>query len=74
LTVVNLVMLAGALVTSGFVIQALSNGLVTVALGTIITAATCVVSLRGISSRLGGGHRMIKLAVKFPGGRLVCGV
>jgi PST family polysaccharide transporter len=74
LTVVNLVLLAGALVTSGFVMQALANGLATVALGTIITAATCVVSLRGISSRLGGGHRMVKLAVKFPGGRLVCGV
>ena len=71
--VVNLMLIAGALVICGFTTQALASGLVGIGLGAIITVATCVVSLRGISARLGDSHRIVKLAVRFPGGRLLCG-
>jgi PST family polysaccharide transporter len=73
-TVLNLGLLASVLVACGFAMQALADGLIEVALGAIVTAVTCVISLRGISSRLGGDHRFVKLAVRLPGGRLVCGV
>lgn len=72
-TVVNLILLAGALVTIGFGAQALTDGVVELALGATATAATCLISLRGISSRLGASHRIVKMALKFPGGRLACG-
>ena len=72
--VVNLILTAGAFVVCGFAVQALAGGVIGVGLGAVITLATCVVSLRGISSRLGDGHRIVKLAIRFPGGRLVCGV
>jgi enterobacterial common antigen flippase len=73
-TVVNLVLLSGALIISGFILQAVSNGLVEIALGAIATAVSCVVSLRGISARLGGEHRVVRMALRLPGGRLLCGV
>jgi PST family polysaccharide transporter len=50
------------------------DGLTKIGLGALITAAACVVSLRGISTRLGPEHRILKLASRIPGGRLICGL
>lgn len=58
----------------GFATQALTNGLVELALGVFITTAGCVFSLRGITSRLGATHRIVQMAMRFPGGRLACGL
>ena len=52
----------------------LSGGLVELALGAVITAAGCVFSLRGSARALGADHRIVKMALKFPGGQFACGL
>ncbi len=42
--------------------------------GLFLTLMATVFSLRGISSRLGTGHRMVQMACRLPGGRFLCGV
>lgn len=43
-------------------------------IGAVVTGAACLISLRGVSSRLGEHHRLVKIALKFPGGRFACGI
>jgi antigen flippase len=43
-------------------------------LGFSLSAISCVFSLRGLTVRLGGNHRLVRFACKFSAGRLVCGV
>ena len=67
--------LSGAgLISMGFAAQMLTKGLVEFALGSLLTIAASLFSLRGISSRLGASHRVVQMALKFPGGRLICGL
>jgi PST family polysaccharide transporter len=70
----RLVLSAVGMIGAAFVAQKLTNGLFKLALGALITGAACLVSLRGISLRLGENHRIVKMALKFPGARLVCGL
>jgi hypothetical protein len=69
-----LVLLAAAIIGAGLAVQGAFDGLAEVALGTFVTLIGCLVSLRGISSRLGANHRWVKLAAKFPGGSAACGL
>ena len=52
----------------------LTGGIVKLVLGVVVTAAGCLFSLRGVASRLGAHHPIVKLALKLPGGRLACGL
>ncbi len=70
----RLALLASGMIGVGFVAQLLTGGFFKLALGALITSAGCLFSLRGISSRLGANHRIVKLALKFPGGRIACGL
>jgi len=70
--VARLLLFAAGMIGAAFVAQKLTNGLFNLALVAIITGAACLTSLRGISLRLGENHRIVKMALKFPGGRLVC--
>jgi PST family polysaccharide transporter len=72
--VARLVLTTVGMFGAAFVAQNLTNGLLKLALGALITGAACLVSLRGISSRLGENHRIVKMVLKFPGGRLACGL
>ena len=71
---VRLTWLALGMLGLGFAVQMLTFEWIAVALGTLITAGGCIFSLRGISSRLGADHRIVKLALMLPGGRLACGL
>jgi len=70
----RLFLAAFGIIGSAFVILKLTNGLFELVLGALITGVACLVSLRGISARLGEHHRIVTLALKFPGARLVCGL
>lgn len=61
------------LVGAGFATQILTRGILELVLGGLLTAVASVISMRGILSRLGSSHRIVKMALKFPGGRLACG-
>lgn len=65
--------LSGAgLICVGFATQWFTKGPVELAIGGLLTIAASLFSLRGISARLGANHRVIQMALKFPGGRLLC--
>ncbi len=70
----RLALFASGMIGVGFVMQLLTGGFVELALGGFITAAGCLFSLRGVSSRLGANHRIVKMVLRFPGGRLACGL
>lgn len=65
---------AGMMVMAGFVTQMLTDGLLELVLGALLTTGACVFSLRGISVRLGATHRIVKMALRIPGGRFACGL
>jgi hypothetical protein len=56
-----------------FVVLKLTDGLFKLIFGAVFTVVAGLISLRGISSRLGENHRIVKMALKFPGARRVCG-
>ena len=70
----RLLLSAAGIIGIGFAAQALTNGLVEFFLGVLITVLGSLFSLRGISSRLGTEHRVVKIVIKLPGGRTVCGL
>jgi len=70
----RLALSAAGMISIGFVIQMITDGIVELTLGAFITAVGCVFSLRGFSKRLGAGHRIVKMALKIPGGRFACGL
>jgi PST family polysaccharide transporter len=72
--VARLVLFAVGMVGVAFIVLKLTDGLFELALGTLITGAACLISLRGISLRLGENHRIVKMFLKFPGGRFACGL
>lgn len=71
--VLKLVAVSLVLILMAMVIQEIPNTVIAMCSGTFITIAGCVVSLRGIASRLGREHRIIKVVCGFPCGCLVCG-
>ena len=71
---VRLTLSAAGMVGLGFLMQAMTHGLSQFLLGTLVTTAACLLSLRGISSRLGADHRIVRIGLKFPGARIACGL
>jgi PST family polysaccharide transporter len=63
-----------ALVLAGFGIQKWIHGVPGCVLGLVLTAAASMLTLRGISSRLGDGHRLVRMILKLPCGRHLCGI
>jgi antigen flippase len=72
--VTRLLVMTLVLLSAGFFLETWVHGLPGLAIGGALCALSCVVTLRGIATRLGGQHRMVALACRFPGGRWVCGV
>jgi antigen flippase len=70
----RLALSAAGLISAGFATQMLTDGFVELGLGMFLTTLACLFSLRGISLRLGENHRIVKMALKIPGGRLACGL
>lgn len=69
----KLATLAAAVVIAGFAFQLLTDGFAELAFGSVFTAIAGVISLRGISSRLGANHRIMRAVLRLPGARVVCG-
>jgi hypothetical protein len=62
------------MIAVGFAVQSLADGCIQLVLGVLITMAGSLFALRGISSRLGADHRVVKMALRLPGGRVACGL
>lgn len=71
---VRLMLSATAMIALGFALQRWASGLPATLLSAFLIATGCFFSLRGIAARLGAEHRIIKAAMKFPGGRFACGL
>ena len=74
LSVIKLVLISTVFIGASFAVQLFTNRFLSTALGGIITAISCLIILRGLSSRLGSNHRIVKIALKLPGGRFACGL
>lgn len=71
---IRLLITSAAMILAGFASQQWVPGNLRYLLGGVLTLSASIFSLRGISSRLGSQHRIIRLACKLPGGRALCGV
>ena len=65
---------SSCMVLVGLGIKQLPGVVLPFCLGTLLLAIACVASLRGIAARLGSGHRIVRMACGFPGGRTLCGL
>jgi enterobacterial common antigen flippase len=65
---VGLTFSASAMIGLGFATQHYSSGLIGYTLSALVMGAGCLFSLGGIYARLGADHRLIKAALKIPGG------
>jgi antigen flippase len=65
---------AAGLITAGFAVQLFTKGFWEFLLGAFLTSVAGLYSLRGIAARLGAAHRIVKMALSFPGGRFACGL
>ena len=70
--VIRLLGISTTLVAAGFCAQRWILGLTGLAIGGLLTALSCLISLRGIAIRLGTQHSLVQLACRIPGGRIIC--
>lgn len=63
---------SAGLIVAGFAVQKWIPGYYGLAAGALLTTVACVLSLRGITTRLGGDHRIVQMACKIPGVRFAC--
>ena len=61
------------LIVSTLIIRSIHYLPINLCLGSIVTIVGCVISFRGIASRLGHDHRIIVIACSLPGGAVLCG-
>jgi PST family polysaccharide transporter len=62
------------LILMGFALKSWLPPYPAVAAGGVLTFAASIVSLRGVVHRLGGEHRLVKLACRIPGVAFACGI
>jgi antigen flippase len=65
---------ASGLVLAAFFAQRWLSGLVELAIGGLLTIMSGVICLRGITTRLGSQHRIVRLACRVPGMRHLLGL
>lgn len=63
-----------ALIASGFAVQKFLSDSPRYLIGGLITVVSSIYALRGIVARLGPEHRIIGIACKIPGGKMICGI
>ena len=71
---IKLMTVSCLLILSALAVRGIPHLLTAMGVGTFITIAGCIVSLRGIASRLGHNHRIVKAVCNLPGGRAICGL
>lgn len=62
------------LILFGLAVRQIPHNLSVMLLGTCITLAGSVVSVRGIAARSGRDHRVVRLVCRVPGGAMICGL
>lgn len=67
----KLIIISFLIIGCGFLANTIKNQLYSMFLGGTITTASCLVVLRALSVRLGTEHRIFKIILKFPGGKLL---
>lgn len=70
----KLLAMSASLIVGGFAVQKWLPGYPGLAAGAVLTVVACLLSLRGVATRLGDGHRIIVMICKIPGVRLACGI
>jgi antigen flippase len=73
-TSVRLLLVSLFFVAAGFAANRLLEPSYGFIVGSLLTAATALISARGLSRRLGEGHKLVKMLLTLPGGRLVAGL
>ncbi|MES2995304.1 MAG: O-antigen translocase [Verrucomicrobiota bacterium] len=68
---VNLLVKAGLIVITAFFLQHFLNQPAALLAGILLCIISGIISLRGISQRLGNDHRVVRLMVRIPGSRLL---
>lgn len=72
--VMRLLFLASAMIAAGFASKMLLHDVAALAVGGLITVLGGVLSLRGLSSRVGPEHKLIRIVHRIPGGKWVIGL
>lgn len=65
----QLLLASATFVAAAFVSRLLPAGIVSLGVGSLLTFAGALFSIRGLAQRLGGGHRLVRLVLLVPGGR-----
>jgi len=71
---IRLLIVASVLVAIGFATQRWIPGIIGLATGSVVTVVSCLFTLRGVASRLGPEHSIVKYVCRIPWGRLACGI
>ena len=71
---INLLATSTALILAGFAAEKWIPKNFSVAIGATLTLGATFISIRGISSRLGPQHRIVRMVCKLPGGSRICGI
>lgn len=70
----RLLLNSGLLITAGLLVSTYLPKPYDIALGILLTGASALFCLRGLVSRLGTDHRLVKMICRLPLGCLACGV
>lgn len=65
---------SSGLVLVSFAVQRWAPDVVALIAGAALTSTAAFVSVRGIASRLGAHHRLVRFVCRLPGGSVLCGV
>ena len=72
LAALRLLLTSSGLIMANFSTQRWVPGVPGLAIGAVLSATACILSLRGIASRLGSNHRIVQIACKIPGVSFAC--
>jgi PST family polysaccharide transporter len=72
--VVRMLLETTLLIAVAFLLRHLLPEWATLSVGAILTAGAGIYTLRGLAARIGPEHRLVLLACRFPGGRIICGI
>jgi antigen flippase len=63
-----------SVVALGFAANRVLEPFVALAVGLLLTTISVLISARGLAARLGEGHKLVRMMLALPGGRLVAGL
>jgi antigen flippase len=73
-TSLKLISYSAAIILMELFFITIKNQLISSALGAFITVGSCLFVLQALTGRLGTEHRIVKIILRLPGGKLLCGI